>query len=94
MLAAVKEAELQGKVKIVGFDENEETLQGIADGEIIGSVVQNPFEFGYQAVKILAAVARGDKSVLPEGGIMYVDHRVINKENVKDFWEQLRELKK
>ena len=94
MLAAVKEAELQGKVKIVGFDENEETLKGIQDGDIIGSIVQNPFEFGYQAVKILAAVARGDKSVLPEGGIMYVDYRVINKENVKDFWEQLRELKK
>ncbi|HEV7223173.1 MAG TPA: sugar-binding protein [Pirellulales bacterium] len=94
MLAAVKEADLQGKVKIVGFDENEETLKGVKDGDIVGSIVQNPFEFGYQAVKILAAVAGGDKSVLPEGGIMYVDHRVVKKDNVDEFWKQLRELKK
>ena len=94
MLAAVKGAELNGKVKIVGFDENEETLQGIADGDIIGSIVQQPFEFGYQSIKILAGVVRGDKSVVPEGGIMYVDHQTIMKDNVQEFWDKLKELKK
>lgn len=93
MLAAVQGANLQDKVKIVGFDENEETLQGIIDGHIIGTVVQNPFEFGYQAVKLLSAIARGDKSVIPEGGIMYIDHRVITSENVKEFRDELRKLK-
>ncbi|HUY87490.1 MAG TPA: sugar-binding protein [Pirellulales bacterium] len=94
MLAAVKGAGLEGKVHIVGFDENEETLKGIKDGHIVGSIVQQPFEFGYRSIKILAGVARGDKSVIPEGGIMYVDYQVITKENVKEFWDKLRELKK
>ena len=94
MLAAVKGAGLNGKVKIVGFDENEATLQGIVDGDIVGSIVQQPYEFGYQAIKLLAAVARGDKSVLPEGGIMYVDYQVITKDNVQEFWDKLKELKK
>ena len=93
MLAAVKGADLQGKVKIVGFDENEATLQGILDGHIVGTVVQNPFEFGYQAVKLLAAIARGDKSLIPEGEIMYIDHRVITSENAEKFREELRKLK-
>ena len=94
ILGAVKGAGLDGKVKIVGFDEDEATLQGIKKGEIVGSIVQQPFEFGYQAVKLLAGVVRGDKSVLPEGGVMYVDYQVITPDNVQPFWDKLKELKK
>jgi ribose transport system substrate-binding protein len=58
ILAAVKEANLQGKVKIVGFDEDENTLQGIKDGYIEATVVQQPFLFGYESVKRLADMGK------------------------------------
>ncbi|HWB13307.1 MAG TPA: sugar-binding protein [Pirellulales bacterium] len=93
MLAAVKDIGLAGKVKIVGFDENEETLQGIKDGEIIGTVVQQPFEFGYQAVKMLVRLAQGDKSVLPADGMQLIDYKVIKSDNVEAFHEELQKLK-
>ena len=93
MLAAAKGADLAGKVKLVGFDEDEETLQGIQDGQIVGTVVQQPFEFGYQAVRLLAALARGDRSVVPLGGIMFIDHRVITPDKVEAFTAELRKLK-
>lgn len=93
MLACVLERQLEGQVKLVGFDENEETLQGIQDGHIHGTIVQDPFNFGYEAVRILAGLARGDRSVLPEGGVMFVPHRVIQRDNVEAFHEQLRQLK-
>jgi ribose transport system substrate-binding protein len=93
MLSAVKDRGLTGKVKIVGFDENEETLQGIKDGHIIGTVVQQPFEFGYQAVKMLTSLAKGDKSVVPENGLHYIDYKVIKSDNVETFHEELRRLK-
>jgi ribose transport system substrate-binding protein len=93
MLAAVKDRGLAGKVKIVGFDENEETLQGIKDGEVLGTVVQQPFEFGYQAVKMLVSLARGDKSVLPADGMHFIDYKVIKSDNVEAFHEELRQLK-
>jgi ribose transport system substrate-binding protein len=98
ILSAVKDKDLLGKVKIVGFDENDATLQGIADGHIHGTIVQNPFEFGYQAVRLMSAIAKGDKSGLPKDGIMYVPHRVITKEGGKDrvavekFRKELDEL--
>jgi len=93
MLSAVKGANLAGKVRIVGFDENEETLQGVKDGDIYGTIVQQPFEFGYHAVRILAAVARGDRGILPDGGILYIPHREIKQDNVDAFWDELKRLK-
>ena len=53
LLLAVKDQKKLGQVKIVAFDENRETLQGIRDGHIVGTVVQQPFEFGYQSIKTL-----------------------------------------
>lgn len=98
MLTAVKEAVSLGKVKrgqvaLVGFDENEETLTGVEDGYITGTVVQQPFEFGYQAVRILYHLAKGDRSVLPKDGILYIPHKVIKKDNVRDFRETLQRLR-
>jgi len=93
LLAAVKGANLIGKVKMVGFDENEETLQGVADGAIYGTIVQQPYEFGYQAIRILAGLARGDHSVVPEGGILYIPHREITHDNLQPFWDELKKLK-
>ena len=46
----MKAAGKEGKVKIVGFDEDQQTLKGISEGVIDGTVVQQPFEFGYQSM--------------------------------------------
>src|SRR5690606_2167882 len=35
-----------GEVKVIGFDEHEDTLAGIAAGTVAGTVVQNPYEYG------------------------------------------------
>jgi ribose transport system substrate-binding protein len=85
ILSALKDnKERLGKVKVVGFDENEDTLQGIADGHVYATVVQDPFGFGYQGVRLMASIAKGDRSVLPRDGILYVPHRVITKDGGKD----------
>jgi ribose transport system substrate-binding protein len=75
----------KAKPAIVGFDENFQTLEGIQSGEIVGTVVQNPFLFGYESIKILAALAKGDESVLKNRtdidaqNRIYIPHRVIVK---------------
>lgn len=92
LLEALKGADKLGKVKLVGFDEADETLQAIKDGHCYGTVVQNPYEYGYQSVKILAALARGDQSVIPAGGFVDVPARKITQDNVDEFWTRLKEL--
>lgn len=91
-LEAVREADKVGKIQLVAFDEQDETLQGIVDGAIYGSIVQNPYQYGYESVRILTALAKGDESVLPEGGFLDIPAREIRKENVGGFWEELKRL--
>ena len=81
-----------GQVKIVCFDEEEEALQGVADGHIAGTIVQQPFEFGYQSVKLLVALARGDRSVIPDNQQIIVPVMTITEANVGEFWARLKKL--
>jgi ribose transport system substrate-binding protein len=91
-LEAVKEAGKLDSIRVIGFDEAEETLQAIADGEIYGTVVQNPYRYGYESMRILAGLARNDPSVLPEGGFLNIPTRKITRQNIEPYWNELRRL--
>ena len=89
---AVNSAGKAGKVKIVCFDEQGDTLKGVKAGVIFSTVVKKPFEFGYQSVKVLAALARGDKSVIPANKIVDTGVRVIDKSNIDSFTAELNKM--
>jgi ribose transport system substrate-binding protein len=91
---AVKAAGKEGKVKIVGFDEDQQTLKGIQEGAIDGTVVQQPFEFGYQSMIYLAKYLEGDKSFIPENKLRIVPTKIVDKSNVGEFATQIRDLLK
>jgi ribose transport system substrate-binding protein len=76
----VKDEERKKRIRIVGFDEDFATLDGIKEGSIYATVVQDPYNFGYESVKMMAALAKGDESVLPKNGMRYIPHRIIMKE--------------
>ena len=93
ILEAVKAAKKAGKVKIVGFDEDYATLAGIKDGDIHATVVQNPFEFGYQSVIVMVDLVRDPEAKLPKeavDGVLHVPHRIIKKDNVEEFEKNLK----
>ncbi|MFT5324444.1 MAG: ribose transport system substrate-binding protein [Planctomycetaceae bacterium] len=92
ILDAVREANKVGKIKIVSFDEDDRSLEGIVDGSIYGTTVQNPYKYGHKSVEILAALARGDNSVIPESGFIDIPARNIRKDNVDEFWTELKRL--
>lgn len=89
---AVMDSGKSGKVKIIGFDEGQLTLKGISEGVIISTVVQQPFEFGYQSMIDLDKVLKGDKSFLPADGKIIVPTRVIDKSNVAEFIGTMKQL--
>jgi ribose transport system substrate-binding protein len=70
-----------GTIKIVGFDEDDVTLDGIEKGEIEGSVSQDPYNYGYETVKWLTHIARDkDKKDLPQKATA---HSIITKDGGK-----------
>jgi ribose transport system substrate-binding protein len=90
--SALQSAGKLGQVKVVGFDENETTLQGIKNGEIHGTVVQQPFVFGYKSVELLAALRRGKEVKFP-GDKLYIPTRIIKRDNVETVQAEIARIK-
>ena len=93
ILNAVREAGKVGRVKIVAFDEADETLAGISAGAIEATVVQQPYEFGYQAIHKMAQAARGDRSFIPPSKQIIVPTLVVNGGNVEAFTKRINQLR-
>src|SRR5919199_1501200 len=93
ILNAVRDAGKTGQLKIVAFDEEDETLAGVKDGAIYATVVQQPFEFGYQAIKIMAQALAGDRSGIPPNKQVFIPTKVIKKDNVEEFTKQINQLR-
>jgi ribose transport system substrate-binding protein len=96
ILNAVRGAGKTGAVKIVCFDDEADTLAGIASGDIYGTVVQNPFEFGWQSVTRMEKYLQGDKTQLNGkmfmNGKMFIPTRDIKKDNVANYQAGLKKI--
>ena len=90
ILTAVRAAGKAGQVKIVCFDEDSETLAGIATGEIYGTIVQKPFVIGRQAILRMDKYLHGDKTQLA-GGKVLIPTKAITRENVAAFQNFLKD---
>ena len=88
---AVKEAGKLGQITIVGFDEDPVTLGGVKEGTIVGTVVQQPYEWAYQGMKLMAKAIEGDKSGLPANALDIIPTKIIEKGNVDAFAAELKE---
>jgi ribose transport system substrate-binding protein len=92
--SAVKEAGKAGQIKIVGFDEDPQTLRGVADGTIQSTIVQQPFEFGYQSMTDMIKYINGDRSFVPANKLIIIPTRVIDKSNAAAFQDSMKQLLK
>src|SRR3981081_760857 len=78
MLLALKQNNLAGKIKLVGFDTSPPLIEGLKKGEIQALVAQNPKKMGYLGVKTVVAYIHGEQvpPVTDSGA------QLIHKENV------------
>lgn len=91
--SAVEDANKVGKVKILCFDEEKETLAGIKAGAIDATVVQQPYQFGYLAIVNMSKYLNGDKSVIPANKLDTVDATVITKDTVADYQAKMDKIR-
>jgi ribose transport system substrate-binding protein len=84
VMQALKDANMQGKVKIVGFDIDERTLNGIESGDVYATVMQDQYGLGYNAVRIMAAEAYGNRGELPAFQAHLLPCTLVTKSNLAD----------
>jgi ribose transport system substrate-binding protein len=92
IVSAIQDAKKVGKIQVVCFDEEADTLKGIKDGVVAATIVQQPFEFGHQSVLMMAKYLGGDKTVVPADKKVIIPTKAINKANVEEFSAKLKEL--
>jgi ribose transport system substrate-binding protein len=83
---AVEQAGRTGEVKIIGFDESDETQEMVASGAIYSSILQDQYRCGYEAVRLLADTARGTDQKGPQGDRRtHLPINVLRKDNIADM---------
>ena len=92
IVQALKPESKLGTIKIVCFDDERETLAAIKEGTIFGTVAQQPFEYGYEAVKTAAQILKGDRSVIPGNKTIFISTVVVQRNNVDDYSKKLDQL--
>ena len=79
-----------GSVKLAAFDEGAEVITAIKEGTVLGTVVQDPYGYGFESIKLLHALNQGDMSMIPANGIISISAKVIRKDNAEAFWKDLK----
>ncbi len=76
-----KSPDIRKKTTVVTFDLDQAAVTHLEEGNIDVSVCQNPYEMGYQGVRLLKAMLEKDEKtieeILPNGKTREIDVRVI-----------------
>jgi ABC-type sugar transport system substrate-binding protein len=70
----------RGDLVVVGFDDFEDTLQGIRDGYILATMVQRPKQMGIYVIDGLYALNTGETAESVDTGII-----VVTKDNIDTY---------
>ncbi len=89
---ALQAAGKLGQITVVAFDEDPVTLGAVKEGAFHSTVVQQPFEWGYQGMKLMAAYLAGDTSGVPADGLIIVPTKVVDQSNVDQFSADLKAM--
>jgi ribose transport system substrate-binding protein len=89
---ALQEAGKLGQITVVGFDDDPITLGGVKEGTIAGTVVQQPFLWAYQGMKMMAAYTKGDKSAIPANKLQIIPTVIIGKDDVDKYAANLKAM--
>ncbi|RUU79956.1 ABC transporter substrate-binding protein [Mesorhizobium sp. M7A.T.Ca.TU.009.01.1.2] len=89
---ALRDAGKLGSITVVGFDDEPITLGGVKEGTVAATVVQQPFEWAYQGMKLMAAYLKGDKSGIPEGNLIIIPTKIIGKDDVDAYAANLKAM--
>ncbi len=86
MLLALRQNNLAGKAKFVGFDSSPALIEALKKGELQAVVAQNPRKMGYEAVKTIMAHLNGQKvPAVVDSGAMLLTPENLDTPEVREL---------
>lgn len=85
ILSALKDAGKLGKIKIVAFDDDDVTLQAVKDGYAAGSIVQDPYQFGYRCIELLNKLHLKQDAGIPANKMVDVPVKWVTRDGVDEL---------
>ncbi len=83
MVEALRSLNMNKQVRLVGFDSSEPLVQALAEGDLDGLIVQDPYRMGYLGVWTLVQYLEG-YNVTPDGNKdQSTGENVITRENLE-----------
>jgi ribose transport system substrate-binding protein len=84
MLLALRQTNLAGKIKFVGFDTSPPLVEALEKGEIDALVAQDPTRMGYEGVKTLVEHIRGKQvPAVIDTGVRLITRENFNTPEIK-----------
>jgi len=84
MLLALRQSNLAGKVRFVGFDTSPPLVEALRDGEIDALVAQDPVRIGYEGVRVLVDHLKGKKvPAYVDTGVRVITRESLNSPEIK-----------
>jgi ribose transport system substrate-binding protein len=90
--AALKDAGRLGDITVIAFDGDPITLGAVKEGTFAATIVQQPFEWAYQGMKLMAAYLKGDKSGIPANNLIIIPTKIIGKDDVDAYAANLKAM--
>lgn len=81
----VGDAQDGGNLVVMGFDSGKPQLDAIRSGIILGSVTQNPYQIGYQAVSLAVKASKGESVSSVDTGAKWYDKTNIDDPEIEQL---------
>src|SRR5262249_40909209 len=86
MLGALKDNNLAGKIKFVGFDATPALVDALKAGQIQALVAQDPTRMGYLGVKTCVAAIKGEKvDPMVDTGVRLITPESLGDPEIRKF---------
>jgi ABC-type sugar transport system substrate-binding protein len=84
--AAVEDAGMGGKIKIISYDFVDETMEFVKKGVITGTIGQQPFAQGHDpAIRLFNYLVAGE---VPEAARLLTKADFVTQDNIDEFWSE------
>jgi ribose transport system substrate-binding protein len=86
IILALRQNNLAGKAKFVGFDASQALIDAMNKGEIQALVAQNPRKIGYEGVKLVVAQIKGEKvPATTDTGVQVITPENLNTPEIQEL---------